>query len=120
MFWKKWFKKGDASDLDAVRPKKLPKPKEMVQEVGMYMVTKLKMDPDWVWSLHCVTRPREDGRWKLDIRIFSRKSALEARVNIVNYNSLDDHPELIIYEGHYEKGDYQKTAIADKRITKAA
>jgi hypothetical protein len=37
------------------------------------------------------------------IRIFSPAVASEKGVTIEDYDSLDAHPELILYEGHYSE-----------------
>jgi hypothetical protein len=38
-----------------------------------------------------------------DIRIFSQQTADQKGVSVKNYTSLDTHPELVLYEGYYNK-----------------
>jgi hypothetical protein len=38
-------------------------------------------------------------------RIFNPNTAKERKVTIDSYSSLDNHPELILYEGHYRDVD---------------
>ncbi|MFH1169496.1 MAG: hypothetical protein V1691_02255, partial [Chloroflexota bacterium] len=40
------------------KAEKLPGPKEIPEMVGRYVVVNLKKEPDWVWSLRSVQRPR--------------------------------------------------------------
>ena len=102
MNWKFW-QKGDAT---AAGPK-LPKPKELSNAVGRYLVVNLKHDPDWVWRLKGVSLPRENSKVAFDIRVFDENVCAAKGVVVKNYTSLDDHPELILFEGWYEKEDWK-------------
>lgn len=82
---------------------KLPRPKELPERVGMYMVTHLKEDPDWVWSLKSVLSPREGTRHLHDIRIYNPRDAIEKQVEVKNFTTLDDHRELILYFGVFDR-----------------
>jgi hypothetical protein len=66
-------------------------------------VIKLKKDPNWVWSLRCALRDRQGFKNVFDFRIFDNFKTAEARVNIRNYNSFQEHPEFILYEGWFDK-----------------
>ncbi len=46
MNWKFWKKTGTDP---------LPKPKELISDLGKYLVVNLQYDPDWVWQLKMVT-----------------------------------------------------------------
>lgn len=94
MNWKFWQKK-ETSQL----PQGLPRPKDLPETVGRYLVVDLKMDPDWVWDLKAVSRRQEENRDIKDIRIFSPAKTGAAGVTVRNYLSLDDHPDFILYEG---------------------
>jgi hypothetical protein len=50
------------------------------------------------------------------IRIFNPATSMEKRVNIEDYKSLDNHPDLILYEGYYytEKGEITDGEIEKK------
>ncbi|MDX1709349.1 MAG: hypothetical protein R3274_12155, partial [Desulfobacterales bacterium] len=81
---------------------KLPKPKDLPERVGMYMVTQLKLDPDWVWSLKGAVRPTAD-KYIMDLRIFDPKDAGVSDVVIANFDDLDRYPEMILFEGSFNK-----------------
>lgn len=97
MKWKFWHKEGDAPKLS--RPKELPVP------VGIHLVTKLQQDPDWVWSLRAVLKGVPDQRHVFDFRIFSPLSTRLQGLSIDDFNSLESHPDLILFEGRFNKSD---------------
>jgi len=102
MNWKFW-QKNNASDSGAPPAVKLPKPKELSQQVGIFLITKLKEDPDWVWTLKMVTCPQPDNKYVVSMRIYNPQDALLAGVAVANYHSLDAHADLILFEGSYNK-----------------
>ncbi len=103
MNWKFW-KKNEGGEPRQGR--KLPKPKELPSGVGRHLVVDLKHDPDWVWTLKSVSIPREDPRGVYDIRVFDEQKALDKGVAVKNYRSLDGHPELILFDGSYDKNTW--------------
>lgn len=82
---------------------KLSKPKELPQQVGMYLVVHERLDPDWVWALKCVLRPRPERKRYFDFRVFDPIQANRAKIQVLDYHSLDVHPELILFQGKYDK-----------------
>ena len=96
-FWKRGQTKSTGSRT------KLPRPKELSQAVGIYMVTKMKEDPDWVWSLKSVLRPREGSRHLHDIRIFNPSDAKAKQIEVENFSTLDNCRDLILYFGVVDK-----------------
>ena len=94
MFWKrKEAKEGE---------EKLPGPKGIPELAGRYMVVKEKKDPNWVWQLKGVVRPA--GKKKaFYCRVFSEAQVAQAGVNVKDWTSLDDHPDLILWEGYFDK-----------------
>jgi hypothetical protein len=103
MSWKFWKKDTDGEGTTHIREAKLSKPKELPDRVGMYLVTQLKEDPDWVWSLKVVSRPRPDEKHTIEVRIFDPKEAAKKGVTIMNYNSLDEHSDMVLFFGWYNK-----------------
>ena len=102
MNWKFW-KTENKNDLClSQQSPNLPKPKDLPTQVGMHLVTQLKLDPDWVWSLKGVVRPATEKQ-NFEIRIFDPKEAVISDAKIRNYNSLDDYPEMILFEGCFKK-----------------
>ena len=102
MNWKFWQKEKNATGpMDGNA--RLPKPKELPGHIGLYLVTKEKLDPDWVWALKCVKRPRKENKSLYDFRIFSETDAANAGIKVVNYETLEDHGGLVLYHGYSDK-----------------
>lgn len=90
MFWKR--RSGET---------KMPGPKEIDQLVGMHMVVDMKKDPDWVWTLKNIKQPV--GKKDFYCRVFSDAQATKAGVVVKDWTSLDEHPELVLWEGYVDK-----------------
>jgi hypothetical protein len=103
MNWKFWQKEKPGENSSGAKEAKLEKPKELPQRVGMHLVTKLKEDPDWVWSLKAALRPKSGEKHTFDIRIFDPHQAAQKGLTIMDYNSLDDHPDLFLFVGSFNK-----------------
>ncbi|MBI9086844.1 MAG: hypothetical protein JEZ11_24830 [Desulfobacterales bacterium] len=101
MNWKFWKKAGP--EIGGGGAVKLPGPKDLPQQVGRFIVVSQKEDPDWVWTLKCVTKPQEGKKNIKDIRVYSPSKATEAGVSVRNFHSLDDFSNLVLYEGHFDK-----------------
>ena len=110
-----WQKKIDSAP-DQPHQMKLSKPKEIPQRVGIHLIAQLKEDPDWVWDLRIVSRPRTTDKHTADVRIFDPREAASAGVVVKDYNSLENHPELILFSGSFNKTsgavNIQKTLTA--------
>jgi hypothetical protein len=91
---------GKKNDTGAVH---LAKPVEMPEAVGRYLVVQMKKDPDWVWNLRAVIRPKPDNGHSpiLDVRVFD--PAKVGGVVVKDWTTLDAHPELVLYEGSFDK-----------------
>ncbi len=50
-----------------------------------------------------VMRPKSEGSTACDVRIFSKWAAEEKKLTVANFSSLDDHPDLILLEGWFDK-----------------
>lgn len=103
MNWKFWEKKQQSKELSGNKEIKLARPKELPDRVGRYLVTKLKEDPDWVWNLKAAVRPKAEEKDAFEIRIFNPAESNRKGVVIANFNTLDDHPEMILFTGWYKK-----------------
>ena len=116
MRWKFWKTENkNRQDLNQ-RFSNLPKSKDLPTQVGMHLVTQLRMDPDWVWSLKGVLRPTSE-KHNFEIRIFDPKEAVISDVVVRNFHTLDDFPKMILFEGSFNKN----TGWIDiKRITDRA
>lgn len=100
MNWKFWKKAQPGQSGGGTR---LPGPRDLPQQVGRQLVVVMGEDPDWVWNLRSVARPREGEKNIMDIRIYSTANVVDAGIVIRDYHSLDEHAELILYQGHYQK-----------------
>lgn len=101
MKWKFW-KKSEASTV-AGKPEKLPRPKDLPESIGMYMVVSMKKNPDWVWTLKAVMLDKPDSKDVKDIRIYDPAKTAAAKVFVKNYRSFDAHPELTLFEGWFNR-----------------
>jgi hypothetical protein len=91
MFWKK--------DENA-----LPGPKGVPKAVGRDIVTKLGGDPDRTWKDYkAVMRPKEGYKDTFEVKVFDGVQAASQKITVKDYNSLAEHPELILYEGWFNK-----------------
>ena len=89
MFWKR-------------DPNKLPGPKWIPDIVGGHLVTDYKQNPDVVWKLKSVVRRRQESKNAFDVRVFDEVEVATKNAKIVDYNSFDEYPELILYEGWFD------------------
>jgi hypothetical protein len=48
-------------------------------------------------------KPHSQNQTSFDFRVFSEDSVLKAGLSVVNFDSLDAHPELIILQGQFDK-----------------
>lgn len=101
--------------VDTGKVEKLPGPKMIPELVGNHLIKEMGKDAGWVWRLSVVMRPRGGGGKGQDIRIFASHEAEAKRVKVKNYMSLDEHPELIIFEGWFDK-DKKKVELEEKRV----
>ena len=99
MFWRKKPVTGEPSKP---KVKKLPGPKDMSQLLVNYLVTEMKQNPAWLWSLKIVVRPRPESKDTFDVRVFDEAQVATKKVAVKDYTSLDEHPELILYEGWFD------------------
>ena len=107
MFWKK----GNGE--------KLPGPKDMPELVGRHLVVDKKKEPDWVWHLKGVVRKNPAGKKRFDVRIFDPNEAASKQVKVKDYTTFDQHPELILYEGWFDKAS-MAAEVEDKRAAKVS
>jgi hypothetical protein len=112
MNWKFW-KKTATEHAGGSSPIKLSGPKDIPESVGMYMVTTLQKDPDWVWTLKAVMREHVDEKHIKDIRVYDPSQTAVQRVSVKNYSTFDARPELILYEGWFNKKN-RKFEIKEK------
>ena len=81
---------------------KLPRPTKIPDVIGENLVVEFKEDVDWVWTLKAVMKPREE-KGQFHIRVFSDRMTNAAKISVEDYSTLDRYPDLILYEGFYDK-----------------
>jgi len=108
MFWNKKPGKDETEKLSGPRP--IPK---LVQN---YLVSKSNMDPNFVELLNAVVRKKPNGGAAFDIRVFDDSEASVKQVQVKDYSSLDERPDLIIYEGWFDEGSKQVNLEEKKRV----
>jgi len=106
MFWGKKSAKDEG---------KLSGPKEIREPVRNYLVAERKMDPDLVKLLKAVERKSTTGAG-FNIRVFDDSEAIAKKVQIKDYTSLDECPDLIIYEGWFDEGTKQVKVEEKKKV----
>jgi len=106
MFWGKKSAKDEG---------KLLGPKEIPQAVQNYLVAETKMATDLVKLLRAVER-RSTPEGKFLIRVFDESEAIAKKVQVKDYNSLDERPDLIIYEGWFEEATKQVHLEEKKKV----
>ena len=81
---------------------RLPGPRGIPGAVGSYMVVQMHKDPNWVWNLQGVVRPT-DKKKAFYCRVFDTSQTTSAGINVKDWTSLDGHPELVLWEGYFDK-----------------
>ena len=107
---------GKKSEKEEGKREKLSGPKEIPGLVQNYLVAERKMDPDLVKLLKAVVRKSATGEKAVNIRVFDESEALAKKVQVKDYTSLDEHPDLIIYEGWFDEGSKQVKLEEKKRV----
>lgn len=113
-FWKKLSKASGKSEVE-----KLSKPKEINEQIGMYLVSVQQKDPDWVWSLKMVERTEAGNKSIKYFRVFDPTQLAEVKFAIKDFYSFNEHPELLLYEGTIDRNTKKlqvevKSASADE------
>lgn len=106
MNWKFW-KKDISGDGSGQVAKKLPRPRDLPQELGRHLVVEDGLDPDRVWGWKCVMHSRDGSSALFDFRIFSETAAADKNVRVRDYTSLDTHDDLILYQGWFDRKSRQ-------------
>ncbi len=96
MFWKK-----------KSNGEKEKSPKSIPEAVGRYLVVNLGKNPDWVWNLKAVMKNKGNEKDVFEVRVFDQAKANALKISIKNFTSLGEHPELILYEGWFNKKTFE-------------
>jgi hypothetical protein len=110
MFW------GKKSTEEEGKKEKLSGPKEIPGLVQNYLVVERKMGPDLVRLLRAVVRKSPTGETAFNIRVFDESEGVARKVQVKDYTSLDECPDLILYEGWFDEGSKQVKLEEKKRV----
>ena len=87
------------SKRDQAKVKRAARPQALAQALGRELIINHAVEPDLAWSLMQVASPSSMGENRFDIRIYSARRASGSGVAVDNYQSLDGHPQLVLYHG---------------------
>jgi hypothetical protein len=111
MFWNK------KSVKEEVKKERLPGPQAIPALVQKDLVANWKMDPDLAQLLKAVVLKKSNGEKALNIRIFDGSDASAKKVEVKNYSSLDEHPDLTLYEGQFDEASKQVKLEEKKKVS---
>lgn len=115
MFWNKRIKNSDPQTLQKPR---LKPPMNLPHQVGRHLVVNLQKDPDWVWNLKAVVKPVEGGnKMARRFRIYDPAQPAKQGIKIFDYDSLDAFPDLILYEGDFDKASNAVSMAAGAAVS---
>jgi hypothetical protein len=81
---------------------KLRKPQTIPDPVQKYMVSEYKLPADLVALLKAVLRKSSTEENTFDVRIFDESDSVARKITVKDFATLDEHPELTLYEGSYD------------------
>lgn len=96
------------------RKERLSGPREIPWIVQNYLVTEKKMDPEIAKLLKALVYKSSSGEKVNNIRIFDEADAVAKKVLVKDYTTLDQHPDLIIYEGTFDE-DSKHVRLEEKK-----
>jgi len=77
---------------------------------------KMNMTTDHWVKYKAAIRKHEDNGGAFDFRIFDEYVVKEKRIKVVDYSSLENHPDLVLMEGWFDRGTHK----GDIKLKKAA
>ena len=99
--------------------KKNQKPEELHGYLSRLIANEMEKAPantdHWVKYM-VVQRPHEDDIETIDVRIYDKYSVEQKKIKVTDFTSLDASPDLILFEGWYNK----KKKLSDIKFKKAA
>jgi hypothetical protein len=82
-------------------------PKTIPDPVGRYLVVSLGKNPDWVWNLKAAMRSNGADKDTFEVRVFDAAQAADKGIKVHDYHTFDEHPEMILYEGWFNKRTFE-------------
>jgi hypothetical protein len=109
MFW-------DKKSKEEGKKEKLTGPRDIPGPVQNYLVAETKLDPDLVKLFKAVIRKSETGEVPTHIRVFDNSDAIARKVQVKNWASLDEHPDLMLYDGWFDERSKQVKLEEKKKV----
>ena len=102
--------------LEVVRHKveKLPGPKRLPRMIETFLSDTYNMDPEIVKTLKMVMKHRPEKENASDCRIFDPEEAEALNLKVTDYNFLNDHTDMILYDGWIDEGS-KRVELSEKR-----
>jgi hypothetical protein len=100
--------------VEKPKVEKLSGPRQIPGVVEKYLISEYKMDTDIVRILKSVIRRRPQAERAFDCRIFDEAEAEANEVKINDYNTLNQYPDLILYEGWFDE-DSKRVELKEKK-----
>jgi hypothetical protein len=110
MFWGKKSVKEEAKEAKLSGPQAIP---GLVQK---HLIAERKMDAGLVKLLKAVVLKNATQETGLKIRVFDDSEALAKKIQVKDYTSLDERPDLIIYDGWFDEGSKQVKLEEKNRV----
>jgi hypothetical protein len=107
MFWSKKSSNGE---------EKVSGPTDIPDVIQQYLVTEGQMSADLAKLLKAVLRKSKAEDTGFHIRLFDDSEAIARKVQVKDYSSLDDSPDLILYEGWLNAGTKQVKLEAKNKV----
>jgi len=117
MFWKKQ-QTTTAAPAGTAAVEKLPRPKNLPGFVAKYLGERHGVESNRLWRLKALVRPSAKGGKAFDVRIFDEAEAASNRINVKDYTSLDQHPELLLFDGWFDEGPKEVALEAKRKVVK--
>jgi hypothetical protein len=96
--------KKEKNNMFGSKGEKLPGPREIPGPAKEVLTNTFKLDPDAVQFLKAVIRKKQNGQEKeFDIRIYDEGDTIANKVEVKNYTTLDDKPNLVLWDGWYNE-----------------
>ncbi len=107
-----WGKKSDKEEGE-----KMSGPQEIPRIAQQHLVTERKMNPELVKFLRAVVRKGPKGKETFDIRVFDEAEAEAKKIHVMDYTSLDERPDLILYDGWFDDVAKQVNLEEKKKVS---
>ena len=107
------IKKNNQAVATKVKVEKLSGPRSIPEPVKKHLINVNKLDAELVEIFQAVMRRRPDNEKVFAIRIFDDSACMAEKVMVKDFTTLDNDPELILYEGWFDETTKQ-TELEEK------